>query len=227
MKLRLQKYIRDQTGVSRRKAEELISAGLVTVGGKQADLGMSVDDVSDVVELNGEKLGGKKKLVYIMMNKPSGFICSRSDPHNPKTVYDLLPKEYSNLFPIGRLDIDTEGLLMLTNDGDFSYKLTHPKFEVEKEYYVLINGKLGLAEQREIEKGIKTPDLTTSPARIKILRSTPRETSLSMIIHEGQNREIKRIFAHFGYKVAYLKRIRVANYELGDLPTGQYVKLTV
>lgn len=228
MKTRLQKYIRDITGISRRYAEELIEHRLVRVNGQVAQLGSSVETGKDIVVVKGKKLkeDASKEFTYIMLHKPAGYLTSRFDPHNPVTVYKLLPEDMRFVFPVGRLDRDTEGLLLLTDDGELSYKLTHPKFEVEKEYFVTITGELKSKEVSQIEKGIRTGEFKTSPAKIKTLRCRRNETNLQIILREGQKREIKRIFAFFRYKVLYLKRLRVKHLELGDLPKGEWRNLT-
>ena len=223
--IRLQKYIRDVLGCSRRKAEEYISEGKIVVNDEQALLGMSVDPAIDTVVVDGKKLNYKKELLYMMLHKPAGYVTTRSDPYAKKTVYDLLPNDFRHLVPVGRLDQDTEGLLLFTNDGDFAYQLTHPKFEVEKEYEVILNGRLSDDQQKKIEKGLKSKEITTSSAKIVIHTRTKNETSLSMTIHEGQKREIKRIFQVFGLKVVYLKRFRMGRYELGNLKKGKWIQV--
>jgi 23S rRNA pseudouridine2605 synthase len=227
--IRLQKFIRDRLGISRRDAEKLILQNRVVVNGKSAELGMSVDVQKDSVEVNGEMLKraseSSEEKTYVLLNKPAGYVTSRYDPHNPKTVYDLLPAHYRNLFPVGRLDKDTEGLLILTNDGELTYKLTHPKFEVEKEYYVVIDSSIKDSDVVQIERGVKNEVITTSPAKIKVLRKTQNESRLNITIHEGKNREVKRIFGSLGYKVVYLKRTRVSNLDLQNLKTGEFKEL--
>ena len=226
MTLRLQKHIRDILGISRRKADDLIAEGKVEVNGAKAVLGQVVDPSCDTVMVDGKELRGVKSVAYIVMNKPYGYLTTRYDPHSPDTIYNLLPESMRSLFPVGRLDRDTEGLLILTNDGDLAYKLTHPKFEVEKEYYVVINGSLKPQEKAEIEKGIKTPDIDTSNAKLRVVLTTPSETQLYLTIHEGQKREIRRIFAHFGYNVKFLKRVRLKDLTLDKLQKGEWRTLT-
>lgn len=221
-KIRLQKYIRDLLGMSRRKSDDLIAAKKVQVNGVTAKLGQLVDPQKDTVTVEGKELRGTKKLTYILLNKPAGYLTTRYDPHNPNTVYDLLPKDMNNLFPVGRLDRDTEGLLILTNDGDLSYQLTHPKHEIEKEYFAIITGKLLLNEKKQIEGGINDIDLHTSPAKVKVLRQSSSETQLNITLHEGQKREIRRIFAYFGHNVKYLKRTRVKSLKLEGLEKGKW-----
>ncbi len=224
--IRIQKYIRDLTGISLRRTEELISSGRVVVNGVKAVLGLKIDPDNDDVVVNGLVIKGEKQIEYVMLNKKSGYMTTRYDPNNPKTVYRLIPDKYAHLVPVGRLDIDTEGLLLFTNDGNLVYRMTHPKFEVEKEYYAEISGLLTPSEKSEIEKGIRTDNFRTSPAKIGIIRSTNSQTRLNITIHEGQNHEVKRIFGYFGHKMMYLKRVRVASLKIGELKPGQWRILT-
>ena len=218
MKTRLQKYMRDCLGVSRRKAEDLIKNGRVTVDAQVAKLGTVIDSDIDKVFVDSKELKLHSKPIYIMLNKPTGFVTTRFDPQMRKTVYDLLPKNFKELFPVGRLDYDTEGLLLLTNDGDFTYKLTHPKFEIEKEYEVVLDKKVSYKQISQIEQGVKSALINTAPAKVKVLN----DKKLNLIIHEGQKREIKLIFRVFGIEVQSLKRVRIKKLYLGNLPIGKW-----
>lgn len=223
MQVSIQLFLRDKTGLSRRDSGEEIKLGRVKVNGVVAEIGQKFDPTVDQIEYAGKHLSiNNEDRIYLLLNKPSGFITSRNDPHNKKTVYDLIPNEYSKLFPIGRLDIDTEGLLLLTNDGDFSYRMTHPKFEVEKEYYVELNGKLSLNQIEKIERGLNNSEITTAPCKIYKHNTLDGRSILNIILHEGQNREIKRIFSSLGFKVTKLKRLRMGNISLGDMKTGKW-----
>ncbi len=223
----LQKYIRDNLGISRRTAEELIWQGQVNVNGITAKPGQMIDPKKDEVKYKNELVSNKKKkLVYIIFNKPSGYVTTKSDPHNTNTVFTLLPKKFSKLSPVGRLDKDTEGLLVFTNDGDLNYRLSHPKFGIEKEYQVVITGALKPKAKSSLEKGIKTPELTTSGCVIKNLKLNKSTTSLSVIMHEGQKREIRLMFAHFGHSVLSLKRVRIGIAKLGSLKVSEWKEVT-
>lgn len=227
--IRLQKYLRDEIGISRRHAEGLISQQKITVNGAVSKLGDQVDPMKDVVYCDGVLVKSTTSgvpLEYILMNKPAGCVTTRFDPQKRKTIYDYLPKDKFKLFSIGRLDLNTEGLLLLTNDGDLSYRLTHPKFETEKEYLVIVSGALSPSQKSEIEKGLKAPGLITSPCRINYVRQYSNRTELKLVIHEGQKREIRRIFKHFAFEVEYLKRIRISTLSLGDLKPGSWRELT-
>lgn len=227
MSIRLQKYIRDCTGLSRRKAEEEIEKGYILINNTIAKLGSSVNPSKDTILFHGKILLGKEEeKITIMLNKPTRYVTTRYDPQKRKTVFALLPKNFQHLFPVGRLDYDTEGLLLLTNDGNLAYRLTHPKFEVEKEYLVTLDGFLSDQNKIRIEKGLKMKEIRTSPAKIKILTRSQKQTTLHIIIHEGQNREIRRIFEVFHLLVSYLKRIRIQNILLGNLQKGKWINIT-
>jgi len=221
-KYRLQVILRDALGISRRASEVLIKNQKVTINGNVAKLGDSANPDFDSVAVDGVEIKKKpKELVYIALNKPDGCLTTRSDPFKRKTIYDLLPDEYKSLFPIGRLDFHTEGLLILTNDGDLTLTLTHPKYEVEKEYVVRINKDILDSDISKCAQGLKSHEITTGPVKIKF--NTDRRT-LNVVIREGQNREIRRLFEAMGYKVLYLQRIRISNLKLSilNLSLGSY-----
>jgi pseudouridine synthase len=205
----------------------MLNDGSILVNSVVAKPGQLIDPDQDVItNIQGDKLVRTyAKPTYILFNKPGGYITSRFDPHEKFTIYDVLPKEFNVLFPIGRLDKDTEGLLILTNDGDLSYKLTHPKFEIEKEYYVLLDKELDENVKRKIEHGLNTKEIQTSTSKINIIKNQGGRTYLNIILHEGQKREIKRMFQAFGYTVNYLKRIRVGSLLLGDLAPSEWRNL--
>lgn len=223
-KIRLQKYIASCTSYSRRKAEELIDEGRVTVNDKTIEKqGITIDSTTDRVHLDGKLLNRKKETLYIMLNKPAGYVSTKSDPHAKKTVMDLVP--YPNLYPVGRLDKDTEGLLLLTNDGDFAYQITHPKFEHEKEYEVLLKNPLSTKDIKILENGIILEDGKTSPCAIRAIKKNIKQTRYTITIHEGKNRQIRRMFEEIQNHVIYLKRIRIGNLLLGNLKKGDYKQL--
>lgn len=218
--MKLQLFLRDNLNISRRKAAELIKTGVVKINEKIAKTGDEVSD-TDAVYWNSKQIKPKEtKLVYIALNKPSGYITTKSDPFGRRTVYDLLPKKLNNLFPVGRLDYDTEGLLLLTNDGQFAYKLTHPKYEVEKIYLVHLNSILVDSDKKLIEAGLETSVISTSPAKIKIIGNDKDSTKLYITIHEGKNREVRKIFEVFGLEVVYLQRVQIGDFNLVDLGLG-------
>ena len=224
--MRLQKYIASCTSYSRRKAEKLIEQGRVTVNDATIEeQGVTINSKTDRIKLDGKLLDTKKEILYIMLNKPAGYVSTKSDPHANKTVLDLVP--HSHLYPVGRLDKDTEGLLLLTNDGEFAYQVTHPKFEHEKEYEVLLQHPLSSKDIKTLEHGIALGDVKTSPCTIRTIatkKNTPR-ARCTITIHEGKNRQIRRMFEEIQNHVIYLKRIRIGNLFLGNLKKGDYKKL--
>ena len=202
---------------SRRKAEGLIRAGQVKVNGQAAVLGAKIDPAEDQITVAGQPLGSAGKKVYYLVNKPIGYVCTVSDVHASKRVVDLVPK-IPKVWPVGRLDKDSRGLIILTNDGDLTYRLTHPKFEHEKEYLVTLDKEimsallLGLKRGIKLEEGIAKVDNIKKISPIKI----------SLVIHQGWKRQIRRMVQACGYKVADLIRIRIGKTKLGDIRNGEY-----
>ena len=217
-KIRLQKALALLTGLSRRQAEKLVVAGKVKVNGKKAQIGQKVDLTKDKLELEGKPVSGLKELNYLIVYKPTGVITSRSDELGRKTIMELLPKKYQHLFPVGRLDYDSEGLVLLTNDGDLAYKLTHPKFEVEKVYQVKPDRKLSSAAFSHLKKGMCIGKHKVVPRTLKRLADGGIEITLT----SGQKHVVRKLFKHAGYEVVVLKRVRLGLFELGNLKPGQY-----
>ena len=222
---RLQKIIAESGYCSRRKAEELIVSGKVSVDGKTIkELGFKCEKEADI-KINGKPLGKEEKVVYLL-NKPKGIISSVSDDKDRKTVVDLVECEY-RLYPIGRLDFDSSGLILLTNDGALTQKMLHPKYNIDKVYEVTINGLITKDMIEKLEKGVIVDGRKTAPCSIKLLRiNDNKKTSfLEVTIHEGRNRQIRKMFEIFGFKVTRLNRIKEANITLGKLQVGEYRKL--
>jgi len=227
--VRLQKYIAMSGVASRRAAEELITSGKVLVNDKKiTELGTKVEIGADTVKVNNEIINPEVKKYYIMLNKPTGYVSTVSDQFDRPTVLDLIGEEIkSRIFPVGRLDYDTSGLLLLTNDGDFTYKVTHPKFNMNKTYIATIKGGItpkGLAQLRSgviIEDGFKT-----SPAEVEMLSCEKGYTVIQITIHEGKNRQVRKMFEAVGCKVSELNRIKIGTVELGNLPIGRWRYLT-
>jgi len=220
-RVRLQKYIANHTEHSRRKAEKLIEEGHVSINDNIVKTqGITINPENDIVKLDGKKLISTRENIYIILHKPSGYISTRSDNHKRETVMDLTP--YKNVYPVGRLDKDTEGLLLLTNDGDFAYEVMHPKFEHEKEYIVHLKNKLTLSDTQKLENGITIEDLKTSPCKISNIDTGKHFTKCNITIHEGRKRQIKRMFEIIHNQVIYLKRIRIGNLHIGTLKRGTY-----
>jgi 23S rRNA pseudouridine2605 synthase len=226
--MRINKFIASNSQISRRKADELIEEGLVSVNGKKVEqLGMSIDPSKDKVFINNKEITPqhKEELIYIALNKPEGYISTRSDELNRQTIMDLVPKN-KNLKPVGRLDKDTEGLIFLSNDGDFINRLTHPKFECTKTYYVKIKGELTLEEKDQLEKGIILEGKKTSPSKVQFKEKNEKETICLVTIHEGRNRQIRKMFDYFKHPVKYLQRVAIGPVTLGSLKKGTYRELT-
>jgi 23S rRNA pseudouridine2605 synthase len=216
-KLRLQVFLSRNGVCSRRRAFDIIKEGRVVLNGQICqEPSTPVDD----------KKIKAKKYDYILLNKPSGYTTTTADRHAQKTVIDLLPRKFRHLSPVGRLDKDTEGLLLLTNDGDVAYQLTHPKFNVDKTYFVRILGRLAIDQIRQVEGGVYIDNKKTSPAKIKNIRFLKNQTELMITIHEGRKRQIRYMFAKVGCKVIYLKRLNQGPLTLGPLKKGAFRALT-
>ncbi|MCA9405490.1 MAG: rRNA pseudouridine synthase [Candidatus Omnitrophica bacterium] len=220
--VRLQVYLSRNGVCSRREAMSVIKEGRVRVNGAVVtEPSTPVSPESDTIKVDG-KVVQQKEYIYLLLNKAKGYVTTRSGAHREKTVYDLVPKQYSHLVPVGRLDKETEGLLLLTNDGDTAYKLTHPKFDVDKTYFVRVQGELDIRDKQRVMKGIYLEGKRTSPAVIKGVKANKKFTDFYMIIHEGRKRQIRMMMAKVGYKVIYLKRIAQGPLKLGDLKTGAF-----
>ena len=224
--MRLNKFLAAAGIASRRKCEEIIDAGLVRVNGLRAQKGMDVDPNCDVVEYRGEAVAPVAEKIYIKLNKPLGYISSCHDEKGRQTVLDLIKMDGVRLFPIGRLDYDTEGLLLLTNDGETAHRLTHPKFEVEKVYYTVVKGELTEDEIQRLQTGIRLDGVKTAPLEIEILPGKPGKTTCLIKIHEGRNRQIRRMMEAVGHPVVYLKRESMAGIELEHLQRGAWAYLS-
>lgn len=226
--VRLQKYIAMCGAASRRSAEKFISDGKVKVNGKIIrEQGIKIEIGADKVELNGELLKMSGKLYYIMLNKPSGYVTSVKDQFERTTVIDIIKNDISaRVFPVGRLDYETEGLLLLTNDGDFTYRVTHPKFHTEKTYVAILKGGITIRALSALRRGVDIGGFVTSPAQVEILDSQAGKTMVEIVIHEGKNRQVRRMFEAVGCKVEYLKRTKIGKVEMGNLPLGRWRYLT-
>jgi len=218
---RLQKVLARGGFGSRRTCELLIESGRVTVNGQVAELGRRVDVERDKVAVDDILVSTRAGLVYYLLNKPSGVVTTARDPHGRPTVIDLLPLE-PRVFPVGRLDADTEGLLVLTNDGDLTYHLTHPSFGVEKEYLAQVEGRPSPAALRRLRQGVELDDGVTAPARAALV---PPQT-IKLTIHEGRNRQVRRMCAAIGHPVVRLVRTRVGPIAERRLKPGEWRPLT-
>ena len=223
--IRLNKYLADCGVGSRRKCDQLILEGKVAVNGSiESRLGIKIDASSDSVKFNGSELKPAKHFEYFILNKPKGYVTTASDEKGRKTVLELVSSKM-RLFPVGRLDIDTNGLLLLTNDGDLTYKLTHPKFEVNKIYEVRLDRDLELADKKTLESGIDLEEGKTSECEIE-LPSPGDRSRLQMTLHQGWKRQVRRMFDQLDYKVMMLKRVGLAFLDLRGLKSGASRNLT-
>ncbi len=228
MKERLQKLISQAGLASRRKAEEMIIDGRVRVNGRKiTELGTKADINVDRITVDGKPLISEK-LVYFVFNKPKGVLTTLQDPQHRSIVTDYLPKVKERIYPVGRLDLNTEGLIVLTNDGELTHLLEHPSSEIEKEYEVKIKGMVSEAALIEMSKGIKLEDGITAPATVEHAGSNGKTgiTTIYITIHEGRNRQVRRMFEHFGYRIHNLKRVRFAFLTLQGLKRGSYRRLS-
>lgn len=226
--IRLQKYLADCGIASRRKSEELIKQGQVKVNGKTiTELGTKVIPNKDIVEYNGKKIELKKEYVYILLNKPIGYVTTVKDQFNRDSVLDLV-KTNKRLVPVGRLDMYTSGALILTNDGNFVYKVTHPKHEIEKTYTVTIIGIVKKEEVEKLKKGMEIENYITKPAKVKILKidEEKNQSRLEITIHEGKNRQVRKMCEAIGHKVLALHRSKIAGIDVKDIPLGKWRYLT-
>lgn len=224
--MRLNKFLSNSGVASRRKCDLLIEEGKVTVNGKVVtELGLKINEKKDKVKVDGKDVSLPSSFVYIKLNKPKGYACTASDEKGRKTIYDLVDCE-ERLFSIGRLDYDTEGLIILTNDGDFANKVAHPRFQTEKEYRVTAEGEIKESELAVMRKGVVVDGERMPSARIEKLSYENGFTKLAVIIDEGQNRQVRRMFEAIGHEIKLLKRVRIGLVKLGGLKRGEYKDLT-
>ncbi|MBT5016705.1 rRNA pseudouridine synthase [Candidatus Peregrinibacteria bacterium] len=220
--MRLNKFIASTGFCSRRKADELIKSGKVRINGEPATLGHQVDPQTDQISVHGKTIATPAKFTYIMLHKPTGYITTKADLQDDQTIYALLPQKHHHLHPVGRLDRESEGLLLLTDDGDFTYQMTHPSNDSEKIYQVKIKNPLNPNQIQKIESGIiieeKKGPYKTRPCEIKSIGVNRFEITL----HEGRNRQIRKMFKAAGSSVVFLKRIKMGKHELGKLKKGDW-----
>lgn len=224
--MRLNKYLADCGVDSRRNCDEIIAQGRVKVNGKTITrLGVDVDPENDSVSLDGRRLRQKRRDVYVMLHKPKGVVCTAKDDKGRKTVLDLVDVK-ARLFPVGRLDYDTEGLLLLTTDGQLAQTLTHPSHHIPKTYVARIFGELSEEEEKSLEKGVLLDGALTQPATVKVVEKDDRTSRIEITIFEGRNRQVRRMLESVGKDVEFLKRVSVGELRLGGLSRGKYRFLT-
>ncbi|HBT95600.1 MAG TPA: rRNA pseudouridine synthase [Coriobacteriia bacterium] len=245
--MRLQKFLARAGAASRRGSEDLMTAGRVTVNGEVVtELGSKVDPTRDIVCIDGKPISLADKNIYLMLSKPAGYLTTMDDPQGRPTVKELVPTgEYPGLFPVGRLDYDTTGLLLFMTDGELAHKLLHPRHEVPKRYFAVVDGELHEKDADKLRKGVELYDGPTRPAKIVIGKTekkhlnprekrrlaedgsfSPWQTAVHCTITEGRKRQVKRMFAHVGHPVLTLKREAFGPVELGDLEPGTWRHLT-
>jgi 23S rRNA pseudouridine2605 synthase len=224
--LRLQKFLADAGVASRRAGEQFILDGRVTVNGEIVrQLGVKVDPLHDRVAVDGKPVRAKKK-IYIVLNKPRGCVCSRKDELNRSTVYELLPKEWSNVQSVGRLDYNTEGLLFLTNDGEFALRLTHPRYEVRKKYVATVDGRVEHAMLQQFTRGIFHEGERLKAEAARLISSGKARSVVELDLTEGKNREVRRLFDSQNLSVKKLERVQIGKIKLGELKPGRWRTLT-
>ena len=224
--MRINKFLADKGLASRRHADEMVSAGRVKINGKVAVLGENVED-NDVVEVDGQVLSREEKQEkYYIMNKPKGVVCTVSDDRGRKTVMDFLPEGVGRLYPVGRLDYETEGLLILTNDGDLAFRLMHPMNEIPKTYMAKIEGTMTEKDLNRIRSGIELDGVLTKKCKAHIVETHKEYTKVHVTITEGKNRQVRRMFEAIGRTVMLLKRVQIGNLKLKGLDRGEVRELT-
>lgn len=220
--IRLQKYLAQAGVASRRKAEDMIKAGRVSVDGHiVTEMGYKVDKNS-IVEVDGKRVLLEKRKIYIMLHKPEGYVTTVSDQFGRSTVLDLVKNIDERIYPVGRLDYDTSGLLIMTNDGDFTYKITHPSHNIEKTYRALVKGCPDTEKLKRLRSGIKIEDYITSPAKVRVVEMHGKNAVLEITIHEGRNRQVRKMCEAIGHPVIKLKRISIGSLTLDGLEEGKW-----
>ena len=227
MKERLQKILAQAGVASRRTAEEFIRAGRVAVDGEVVtEMGIQLDPARHRITVDGKPIAREERLVYILLNKPSGYVTTLSDPQGRPLVTSLLQGVEERVFPVGRLDLDTEGALLLTNDGELANRIIHPKYEVNKTYEATVKGQPDRRQIRQLEEGILLDGHKTWPAMVKILHPQGEATVVEITIHEGKKRQVRKMFAAIGHPVLHLRRTAYGKLRLGPMALGSFRYLT-
>ena len=224
--MRIQKFLSRAGAASRRKAEAMVLDGRVRVNGTVVtELGTRVDPTLDRVEVDGTPIR-LSEARWIRFHKPAGVLCTAKDTHGRRTIYDLLPREHSSLRYVGRLDLDTEGLLLLTNDGDIANRLQHPRYKIEREYEVSVRGVLSKKDLARLRVGVVLDDGLARPVRIEVAAPVEEYGKLTLVMTEGRKREVRRLMYAVGYPVVTLRRVRFGPVKLGKLPSGKWETLS-
>ncbi len=224
--VRLQKFLAEAGVASRRASEQIILAGRVAVNGEAVcELGTKIDPAEDRVTVDGRPIRVKRKL-YVALNKPRGYVCSRKDEHDRRTVYDLLPAEWRQLASVGRLDFDTAGLLFLTNDGEFALRLTHPRYGARRRYLATVEGKVDHEMLRRFTRGVVHEGEQLKAERAWLISASQAQSVVELELAEGKNREVRRLFESQGLAIKRLQRTQIGKIKLGELKSGRWRTLT-
>lgn len=223
--IRLNKYLSSIGVASRRKIDSLIGQNKISVNDKPAKIGMQVDPAIDEIKINGRVVKAKNQLEYFVVNKPKGVVSTASDNQGRSTVVSLV-KSSSRIFPVGRLDIESEGLMILTNDGELTNRLTHPQFHIPKIYEVRVVGKTNLKQLERLNRGIEIEDGKKAEAEVTKISSDQKSTLLQFILHQGYNHQIRKMTSRVGLEIIVLRRVAIGDVKLGDLKKGESRKLT-
>src|SRR5512135_2946758 len=222
---RIQKLLAQAGYGSRRACEEFLTEHRVTVNGRVVELGAKADPIRDVIKVDGKRVHFESKKIYLALNKPIGVVTTNADEFGRQTVRDLIPIE-GHLFPVGRLDADSEGLVLLTNDGDLANALTHPRYEHEKEYRVLVEGEPGVSTLKAWQHGVLLEGKMTAPAKVDVIDSGRGQTWLRVVMHEGRKRQIREVAGMLGHHVKYLQRVRIGPIRPTNLKVGEWRHLS-
>jgi len=226
-KMRLEKFLSESGIASRRDAKKYISAGRVSVNGERVSIpGTHIDPQRAEITFDGEPIRGKPKRIYLMLNKPAGYVTTVRDERGRPTVMALVSDISERIYPVGRLDLDTEGLLLMTNDGDFAHRILHPSHEIQKTYIAWVEGQPNQREIQRLREGIEIDDGVVASAKINHIGKREGQTQFKVVIHEGRKRQIRRMFHAVGHEVVHLKRIGIGSLTLGQLAIGKYRFLT-
>lgn len=225
--IRLQKFLSEQGILSRRAAEEEIAAGRVKVNGEPVELGRKIDPERDVVEYKGKRIGAaSSRKVYLMLNKPCGYVTTMSDDRDRPCVAELVQGVGVRVYPVGRLDMESEGLLLFTNDGELANRLTHPRYHKPKEYHVKVEGEIEQETAKALSEPMEIDGYLTKPAEVSVLTRKPNYSVLSVTLFEGRNRQIRKMCESLSLRVLALRRIRIGDVKLGNLAPGKWRYLT-
>ena len=225
--MRLEKFLSQSGIASRRNAKKYISAGRVTVNGERVLIpGTHIAPQQDEIAFDGEPIRGKPKPIYLMLNKPAGYVTTVRDERGRPTVMELVSDISERIYPVGRLDVDTEGLLLMTNDGDFAHRILHPSHEIQKTYIAWVEGKPNRQEIQRLREGIEIEEGVITSAKINQIGKTEGQTQFKVVIHEGKKRQIRRMFHAIGHDVLHLKRVGIGSLSLDRLAIGKYRPVT-